>query len=144
MLIQEVRDTCRSEISMLRTDLHQLSTKVASLEEETCNTKIELSQIHDRLTSQTSTLRDFQCHLEDLDNRGRQNNIRVRGLPEATQDEDLHVTLQAIFNSILGHPEHQRVKLDRAHRALLPRGPGSRPRDVICRVHNYTLLRRTL
>lgn len=115
---------------MLRTDLHQLSAKVTSLEEETCNTKLELLQIHDRLTSQASTLRDFQSHLEDLDNRGRRNNIRVRGLPEATQDEDLHVTLQAIFNSILGRLEHQRVKLDRAHRALHPRGPGSRPRDL--------------
>lgn len=100
MHIQEVRDTCRTEISMLRTDLHQLSTKVASLEEETCYTKIELSQIHERLTSQASNLRDFQRHLEDLDNRGRRNNIRVRGLPEVTQDE-------AIFNSILGHPGHQ-------------------------------------
>lgn len=139
MLIQEVRDTSRTEISMLRTDLHQLSTKVASLEEETCDTKIELSQIHDRLTSQASTLRNFQRHLEDLDNRGRRNNIRVRGLPEATQEEDLNVTLQAIFNSILGRPEHQRVKLDRAHRALRHCGPGSRPRDVICRMHNYTL-----
>lgn len=139
MLIQEVRDTCRSEIGMLRTDLQHLSTKVTPLEEDACDTKQELSQIHARLASQASILRDFQRHLEDLDNRGRRNNIRVRGLPEATQEEDLPSTLQAIFNNILGHPEHQRIKLDRAHRALHPRGPVSRPRDVICRVHNYTL-----
>lgn len=104
-----------------------------------CDTKHELSQIHARLASQASTLRDFQRHLEDLDNRGRCNNIRVRGLPEATQDEDLPLTLQAIFNSILNRPEHRKIKLYRAHCALRPRGPGSRPLDVICRVLNYTI-----
>lgn len=124
---------------MLRTDLHHLSAKVASIEEETYDTKMEISHIHDRLSTQASALREFQRHLEDLDNRGRRNNIRVRGLPEATQDEDLQVTLQAIFNNVLGRPENQRIKLDRAHRALRPRGPGPRPRDVICRVHNFAL-----
>lgn len=64
MLIQEVHETCRSEINMLRTDLHHLSTKVTSLE-DACDTKHKLSQIHARLASQASTLRDFQRHLED-------------------------------------------------------------------------------
>ena len=139
MLIQEVRETCRSEINMLRTDFHHLSTRVTSIADDVDDAKQEISHIHARLASQATTLRDFHRHLEDLDNRGRRNNIRVRGLPEATQDEDLPVTLQAIFNSVLGCPEHQKVKLDRAHRALRPRGPGTRPRDVVCRVHNYTL-----
>lgn len=120
MLIQEVRDTCRSEINMLHTDLHHLAAKVHSIEEEAYDTKMEISHIHDRLSTQASALREFQRHLEDLDNRGRRNNIRVRGLPEATQDEDLQVTLQAIFNNVLGCLENQRVKLDRAHRALRP------------------------
>lgn len=108
MLIQEVHETCRSEINMLQTDLHHLSTRVLSLEDESGDIKLEISQIHSQLASQASTLRDFHRHLEDLDNRGRRNNIRVQGLPEATQDEDLPVTLQAIFNNVLGHPEHQK------------------------------------
>lgn len=132
MLIQEVRETCRSEINMLWTDLHHLSTRVSSLEEDSGDIKHEISHIHSQLTSQASTLWDFHRHLEDLDKRGRRNNIRIRGLPEATQDEDLPVTLQATFNSVLGRPEHQKVKLDWAHRALRPRSLGSRPLDVIC------------
>lgn len=129
----------RSEINMLYTDLHHLSTRVPSLEEEVGDTKHELSQNHTSLASQASTLQDFQRHLEDLDNRGRRNNIRVRGLPEACEAEDLLTTLQAILNNVLGHPEHQRVKLDQAHCSLRPCGPVSSPRDMICRVHNYTL-----
>lgn len=139
MIIQEVRETCRSEINMLRTDLHHFFTKVTSLEKDVCDTKHEITQIHICLASQASTLWDFQHYLEDLDNRGRRNNIRVRGLPEANQDKDLPCTLQAIFHNVLGHPENQKVKLDRAHCALCPCGPVSRPWDVICRIHNYTL-----
>lgn len=29
--------------------------------------------------------------------------------------------------------------MDRAHRALRPKGPGSKPHNVICRVHSYLL-----
>ena len=81
MLIQEVCETCRSEINLLRSDLHHLSTRVTSLEEEGGDIKHKIFQIHSQLASQASTLRDFHCHLEDLDNRGRRNNIRVYLLP---------------------------------------------------------------
>lgn len=47
MLIQEVRDTCRSEINMLHTDLHHLAAKVHSIEEEAYDTKMEISYMID-------------------------------------------------------------------------------------------------
>ena len=84
-------------------------------------------------------LRDMQRHLEDLDNRGRRNNIRVRGLPEADEAEDLQKTLQTMFNDLTGAPLVKHIEIDRAHRALRPKGPASKPRDVICRIQSYPL-----
>lgn len=81
----------------------------------------------------------MQRHLEDLDNHNHHSNICERGLPEASDSEDLKSVLQTLFDGILGDPSSQHIKLDRAHWALKPKGLQSRPRDVSCRVHSYSL-----
>ncbi|CAH2315858.1 Hypothetical predicted protein, partial [Pelobates cultripes] len=52
-------------------------------------------------------VRGMDLHIEDLYNRGRCNNLRLRGLPE-TEDppQQLQESLLEIFNGILGH-DHQ-------------------------------------
>lgn len=79
-LITEVKDTCRAKIAIMRHDLKTIADRVESLEEahdatQHCNSQLQLH------ASAYTFLRETCCHLEDLGNRGRQNNIRVRGLP---------------------------------------------------------------
>lgn len=40
-------------------------------------------------SSQPQHLININEHLEDLDNRGRRNNIRVRGIPESVEAEQI-------------------------------------------------------
>lgn len=76
--------------------------------------------------------------IEDQENRNRWNNIRVRGLLEATGDDDLLPSLRGIFNGLLGRAADSPLKIDRAHRALRPHNLSSEiPRDIICRIHYY-------
>lgn len=76
--------------------------------------------------------------IEDQENRNRQNNIRIRGLPEATGDDNLLPSLRGIFNGLLGQAADYPLKIDRAHRALRPRNLSSEtPQDIICRLHYY-------
>lgn len=69
-------------------------------------------QLQAHISSQAKLLQDTGLHLEDLDNRGRRNNIRIRGLPEADSAENL----PGLFNQILGEPPTHQIKLDRALR----------------------------
>ncbi|CAH2273356.1 Hypothetical predicted protein [Pelobates cultripes] len=70
--------------------------------------------------------------LDDLDNRGRRNNLQIR-----------QIQLKYIANTItfiLQRPEESTILFDSAHRALKPKGISKEtPRDVICRVHYFTL-----
>lgn len=76
--------------------------------------------------------------IEDQENRNRRNNIRIRGLPEATGDEDLLPSIWGIFKGLLGQVADHPLKIDRVHRGLCPRNLASDiPRDVICRVHHF-------
>lgn len=65
-------------------------------------------------------------------------NLRLRGIPESTEAENVGDIVLGIFRTVLDDQEAV-ILLDRAHRALGPRPTDpSRPRDVICRLHRYT------
>lgn len=53
--------------------------------------------------------------------------------------EDIPLILESIFNGLLGTPISQTIKLDRAHRALRPKGASTQPREIICFVHVFAL-----
>lgn len=79
---------------------------------------------------------EMQLHLEEMEDRSRRNNLRLRGLPEATGPEDLAVTVTAIFDSLL---DPTPPSIDRVHRTLGPKSTEpSRPQDVLCRLHRFS------
>lgn len=61
-------------------------------------------------------------HLEDLDNHGHRCNIRVRGIPETVDSDQMIPALQKVFNSLLERQEYTAIDFVRAHRALRARG----------------------
>lgn len=95
------------------------------------------SQFHKHALVQAQTIRESCRHLEDLDNGGQRNNIRVRGLPKAEVKEDVHLVLESIANKLLGNPASHKIKIDRAHCALRPKGASTQPGDSICFVHDF-------
>lgn len=134
-LVAEVKETCKKEITAIRQDLKHVADRVETLEGDHDETRQYVSQLQTHISAQEKLLYDTRLHLEDLDNRGRRNNIRVRGLKEADTTEDLPAALESIFNILLDKPSDHKIVLDRAHRALRPKPP----RDIICRVHDFGL-----
>lgn len=52
--------------------------------------------------------------------------------------------LLSIFNQLLEEPSAHSIKLDRAHRALCPKGASSQPRDILCCVQDFELKERIM
>lgn len=88
-LIADVKSTCRTEIQVLQTGLKHLADRMEMAEEEIQETKLAVHRTQLQGADHKVMLRDMQRHIEDLDNRGRRNNIRVRGIPESEGAEDL-------------------------------------------------------
>lgn len=108
-------------------------------EEKIQETKLAVHRTQLQGADHRIMLRDTQRHVEDLDNMGRRNNIRVRGIPETEGAEDLQTTLQSVFNNLIREPPTKHIEMDRAHRALRPKGATPKPRDIICRIRSYPL-----
>lgn len=79
----------------------------------------------------------MQLHLEELEDRSRRNNLRLRSIPETIGPEGLEATVIALFHKVLKTPPLS-LELDRVHRIPGPRSSDlDRPRDVLCRLYSY-------
>uniref|UniRef100_A0A8C5R5T1 Uncharacterized protein n=1 Tax=Leptobrachium leishanense TaxID=445787 RepID=A0A8C5R5T1_9ANUR len=126
----------------LGADIKHLGGRVHDLEEDREAAMTKTQHLETLLSTQATQIASLFRWVDDLDNRGRRNNIRVRGLPEPPlgETENVTLTVQTLFNELLQRSPDTPLHLDRAHRALRARGaPNSAPRDVICRVHHFTL-----
>lgn len=127
-------------ITDLRIDIQSIAGRVQEVEKTTTTHSTVLRRTCQVLDTHTLQLRDLNRHIEDLDNRGRRHNLRVRGLPEAIEADRLHIEVTRLFNHLLEKPPTTHIGMERIHRALRPRGRESDPpRDVICNIIDYQL-----
>lgn len=145
---EEARKADREEVQQ---QLTQITERVTTIEQIQPEVERRLTALETNQTTQFTSLSQQQSlnsdqitmvalQQDDLENRHRRNNVRIRGLPEATTGPDLAPTVQGIFNSLLNKPPTNHIELDRTHRTPGPRNQDPlRPRDVVCRIHFYTV-----
>ncbi|CAH2283844.1 Hypothetical predicted protein [Pelobates cultripes] len=130
-IVQELRAALREELAGLRADLSTLEQRVDEMESVArgCDDQHRATEV--AVTRQGNMLLTLRRQVEDLENRSRRNNIRVRSLPERA-DELLPDTLSALFTQLLGAALTTTLIIDSAHRALGPARQDGSPRDVVC------------
>ncbi|CAH2250291.1 Hypothetical predicted protein [Pelobates cultripes] len=90
-------------------------------------------------------LRSLEETNEDLNNRTRRNNIRVRGIPETISTDLLPDTLTEVFQNLLPEATAADLLMDRAHRTLrAPSANAATPRDIVVRLHFYHIKERIM
>ncbi|XP_056391872.1 uncharacterized protein LOC130284929 [Hyla sarda] len=139
-LAKQIVAECKEEFVQLRQDVSALTARVVGVEETQASSSSAVQALQAVVKQHSDQLFTLQQHLDDVENRNRRNNIRLRGLPEAVGPEELYPALLSIFNDLLERAPDVHIELDRAHRALRPPSQDDQhPRDVICRVHYYAL-----
>lgn len=89
-IASDIKTSLFAAIIELRSGLQSMSTKLEGAGEQRDRAIKELQ--HSSLTHQNHLLA-IQQKLEELDNRGRRNNIRVRGVPETIPPEDIKILI---------------------------------------------------
>lgn len=131
-LIGKVEAAHRKEIRAVKQEVHSLSDRLTVGEASVSEIDRRVSVLESQHRAQAEAAIGLQLHMEEMEDRSRRNNLRLRGLPEATGPADLADTVADIFRRVAGDQIQGRMEFDRIHRAL-----GPRPRDVICRLHHY-------
>ncbi|CAH2322102.1 Hypothetical predicted protein [Pelobates cultripes] len=130
----------KAEVAGIKSDIARQDTRITAIEQRAETAESQWQATDTAIRRQGDLILAMRRHLEDLDNRGRRNNIRVRGVPEADgAGENIAESLTQLFRIILREEAPDHFRFDRAHRALRPRTADGTPRDIVCCIHSFTL-----
>ncbi|XP_053575640.1 E3 ubiquitin-protein ligase DCST1 [Bombina bombina] len=122
----------------LRRDLGAMEKRVVTLEEHQETLAEEARSNSSSIQDHEAKLHTLSDKLEDLENRTRRNNLRIRGVSESIFPPAIEGYLQALLRVIKGDQSAEEVQIERAHRALRPRPPPrAPPRDIIVKFLKY-------
>ncbi|CAH2297166.1 Hypothetical predicted protein [Pelobates cultripes] len=107
----------REEVAQLRADMANMEARMSVAEAETKALRTDLEHTNTAVTGQEADMAYLTTWIDDLDNRGRRLNLRVRGVREGGPSENIPDTLRQIFTQALGDLSRYTLQ---ARRALRP------------------------
>ncbi|CAH2315941.1 Hypothetical predicted protein [Pelobates cultripes] len=110
----------REEVAQLRADLANMEARMSVAESETRSLRTDLEQTNLAVANQEADTANLTTWIDDLDNRGRRLNLRIRGMREEGPTEHVPDALLRLFTQVLGGQQLPRLCIVRAHRALRP------------------------
>lgn len=100
-------------ITDIKTELLRLTEQMAVSERAGKRRDRALTGLDDITSTHSQHLIEMNRQIEDLDNRGRRHNIRVRGIPESVTTDHIRPALSTIFNNLINRPEQSPIEYDR-------------------------------
>lgn len=142
---QNFSDTMEEKFSKFTETLEKISSTLESHSKRITEAEQRVSGVEDvvaglegRLAEAEGKAKLMAAALDEMENRSRRDNIRVLNLEEGTEGKRpiqfFETWLPTVLNLDSSSGGKKRVKIDRAHRSLGPRG--GRPRPVIIKLHN--------
>uniref|UniRef100_A0A8C5WGA6 LINE-1 type transposase domain-containing protein 1 n=1 Tax=Leptobrachium leishanense TaxID=445787 RepID=A0A8C5WGA6_9ANUR len=123
----------------LQADILALGQRTSDLEDRTDELSGAYNSLIDHSNAMSHKVDYLETQLEDLTNRSRRNNLRIRGLPERAEDDPLGDFIVAMLRPLAPELPDHAWELDRAHRALRARSAtDERPRDIIIRFLHFS------
>lgn len=114
-IAEDIKTTLSSAIADLHNKVRAIATRVDEAEAISHKQTRDIGHLQTAASTHTSALLTMKCHLEDLDNRGRRHNLRIRGMPESIEPSMVEAALNAFFNNLLRNPPETQIPLDWAH-----------------------------
>uniref|UniRef100_A0A8C5LNE8 Uncharacterized protein n=1 Tax=Leptobrachium leishanense TaxID=445787 RepID=A0A8C5LNE8_9ANUR len=123
----------------IRAEVQAVGARTAALEDAVTTLSRGHNAVVHRSNGMVERILQLEQQVEDLSNRSRRNNLRIRGLPESVPSAALKDTVVGMLLTLLPEFTTEQLLLDRIHRALRARAaPPAGPRDVVFRFHYFT------
>lgn len=135
--LAEFRGEVCQKLKTIATDLKDITERVEETEQRISDME-ELSVETKEMLSHTLELHeDIQAKLTDLEARSRRNNIRIHGIEEGTEGENIKDFIDHFIKAELQLPEAP-LNIQRCHRSLGAKPPqGANPRSILVYFQEY-------
>ncbi len=141
--IQDIKTGFDNKLDALQKSIQTMNKEMKAAINRISNAEKRISALEDRASTNAETVKQLSKEVKllhervtDLESRSRRNNIRLTGLKEGAEADNLVSFLNKIFQYILDIKDGDPLpEIDRAHRALRPNpDPGDPPRPFIVRL----------
>ncbi|CAI5661528.1 unnamed protein product [Oreochromis niloticus] len=112
------------------TDMKEVTSRIEEVEQRVTEVEEVTVDLKDVLGHTLQLQEDLQTRLSDLEAHSRRNNIRVHGIPEGEEGDNMLEFMENFIKKELALPDTN-LGIQRCHRTLGPKPPpGSNPRSV--------------
>ncbi|OCT88259.1 hypothetical protein XELAEV_18016891mg [Xenopus laevis] len=132
MLRTELDVTTKKITASLSKEIKEISKRTDTLETRMDDTTTVLEGHETDIDTLRFQLQELQDKIEDMENRSRRVNIRIRGLPESYKN--LEDDMTEFFSNLVPQLPTSKLEIDRIHRALGRPPQEGNPRDVILKL----------
>lgn len=141
---EAVKET-KTTLSRVESTLEDVLQRTTRLEQQVTNVEQRISDSEDKALRHERAIRyllqkeaKLSAKCEDLESRARRNNLRIYGVKEGEEKNDMIKFISNLMRSSLELPEDFDLCLERAHRSLTmkPKEPAP-PRSIIIRFSDY-------
>ncbi|CAH2284066.1 Hypothetical predicted protein [Pelobates cultripes] len=101
ILTSTIQEAVQVEVAGLRTEVTTQEGRIHTLKHLAEAQSARIAASNSAVAHQGGKLLAMRCHLEDLDNRGRRCNIRVRVVPEVDGEKKVEETLSGLLRVLL-------------------------------------------
>ncbi|KAE8297830.1 hypothetical protein D5F01_LYC02301 [Larimichthys crocea] len=123
--LAEFKGEVMRELQSQNANIAEAQTPIADMETACLEMKETLMAVVKENT-------EMRGKVVDLESRSRRNNIRIYGVPEEKEGRSVIEFVNELFKHHLALPEGLELRVQRAHRALIPKpAAASSPRSII-------------
>lgn len=138
--LREFRKDNDTQLRGIREDINKTNKRMEEAEERIMDAETRIKANEEAVTEMLKLHVEMNAKLTDLEGRSRRENIRIYGVKEGSEDDA--PSMVAFVERLLRHklelPDSVEVRVERAHRALVPKpSPNVAPRSIVAKMANY-------
>ena len=136
-VMEEKLNKFSNMLEKISSTLESQSKRITAAEQRVSDVEDVVTDLETRLASAEMKIKQMADGIDDLENRSRRDNIRILNLEEGTEGKEPIQFFETWLPTAPGlstSAEKSRIRIDRVHRSLGPKG--ARPRPVIIKLHN--------
>lgn len=140
----DFRGEMNTKLNAIETDIKDVTTRVEAAEDRINEMEAFNTDARDVLSHSLELQEQLQTRLEDLEARSRRNNIRIHGIEEEAEGDDITDFVERFIKTELALPDTP-LGIQRCHRSLAAKPPhGANPRSIVLCFLEFQIKERVL
>ena len=138
-ILSEIRDFRRDnnqQLAEIKQELHSSNNRLEEAEGRIEETETALQAMATLMRKLMKRQASMEAKLTDQEGRTRRDNLRIHGIPEKEEGDNMCAFLEKLLSDTLDIPG---LRIEQAHRsqAPAPEDPQARPRSIIAKFTSY-------